>query len=114
MLGGTAVDAAMIVTLGRIYGISITTSNARTLVSSILKAAGWVMLSEAVVSYASSVFKALTAGFGSVAHRTAPRCGGRLRLVYCRPGCTLLFPAWRQLGQRVAQAGDHSDPGEDG
>ncbi len=66
VLGGTAVDAAMIVTLGRIYGIKITTSNARALVTSILKAAGWVMLSEAVVSYASSVFKALTAGFGSV------------------------------------------------
>ena len=67
VLGGTAVDAAMIVTLGRIYGIKITTSNARALITSILKAAGWVMLSEAVVSYASSVFKALTAGFGSVA-----------------------------------------------
>ena len=67
VLGGTAVDATMIVTLGRIYGIDITTSNARALVTSILKAAGWVMLSEAVVSYASSVFKALTAGFGSIA-----------------------------------------------
>lgn len=67
VLGGTAVDAAMVVTLGRIYGIDVTTSNARALVTSILKAAGWVMLSEAVVSYASSVFKALTAGFGSVA-----------------------------------------------
>lgn len=67
VLGGTAVDATMIVALGRIYGISITTSNARALVTSILKAAGWVMLSEAVVSYASSVFKALTVGFGSVA-----------------------------------------------
>ncbi|MEM8944158.1 MAG: GTP-binding protein [Planctomycetota bacterium] len=67
VLGGTAVDATMVVTLGRIYGISITTSNARALVTSILKAAGWVMLSEAVVSYASSVFKALTAGVGSVA-----------------------------------------------
>ncbi len=67
VLGGTAVDAAMVVTLGRIYGIRITTSNARALVTSIFKAAGWVMLSEVVVSYASSVFKALTAGFGSVA-----------------------------------------------
>lgn len=67
VLGGTAVDVAMVVTLGRIYGIDVTTSNARELVTSILKAAGWVMLSEAVVSYASSVFKALTAGFGSVA-----------------------------------------------
>jgi len=67
VLGGTAVDATMVVTLGRIYGINVTTSNARALVTSILKAAGWVMLSEAVVTYASSVFKALTVGFGGVA-----------------------------------------------
>jgi small GTP-binding protein len=67
VLGGTAIDATMVVTLGRIYGMSITTSNARDLVTSILKAAGWVMLSEAVVSYASSVFKALTVGIGTVA-----------------------------------------------
>ena len=67
VLGGTAVDAAMVVNLGRIYGIGMTTSNARALVTSILKAAGWVMLSEAVVSYASSVFKALTVGYGSIA-----------------------------------------------
>ena len=67
VLGGTAVDAAMVVTLGRIYGMGITTSNARDLVASILKAAGWVMASEFVVSYASSVFKALTVGYGTVA-----------------------------------------------
>ncbi len=67
ILGGTAVDATMVVTLGKIYGMNITTSNARALVTSILKAAGWVMLSEAVVSYASSVFKALTVGYGTVA-----------------------------------------------
>lgn len=67
VLGGTAVDATMVVTLGKIYGIDITLSNARGLVTSILKAAGWVMLSEAAVSYASSVFKALTVGIGSVA-----------------------------------------------
>ncbi len=67
VLGGTAVDATMVVMLGRIYGMNITTSNARALVTSILKAAGWVMLSEAAVSYASSVFKALTVGYGTVA-----------------------------------------------
>lgn len=67
VLGGTAVDATMVVTLGRIYGMNVTTANARDLVTSILKAAGWVMLSEAVVSYASSVFKALTVGIGTVA-----------------------------------------------
>ncbi len=67
VLGGSAVDAAMVVSLGRVYGISITTSNARSLVTGIFKAAGWVMLSEAMVSYASSAFKALTAGYGSLA-----------------------------------------------
>ena len=44
VLGGTAVDAVMVVTLGKIYGIEITTANARELVTSIVKAAGWVML----------------------------------------------------------------------
>jgi hypothetical protein len=66
VLGGTAVDVTMVVTLGRIYGIEITMANARDLVTSILKAAGWVMLGEAAVSYASSLFKGLTVGYGTV------------------------------------------------
>lgn len=66
VLGGTAVDAVMVVTLGSVYGIEITTANARELITSILKAAGWVMLSEAAVSYTSSFFKALTGGWGTL------------------------------------------------
>jgi len=66
VLGGTAVDVTMVVTLGKIYGIEITMANARDLVTSILKAAGWVMLGEAAVSYASSLFKGLTVGYGTV------------------------------------------------
>lgn len=66
VVGGMAVDATMVVTLGKVYGIQITTANARSLVTSILKAAGWVMLGEAVVSYASSFFKGLTLGAGTV------------------------------------------------
>ncbi|WP_425396653.1 DUF697 domain-containing protein [Aeoliella sp.] len=62
VLGGTAVDAAMVATLGKVYGIEMTTDNARALVTSILKAAGWVMAGEAVVSYISSFFKGLTWG----------------------------------------------------
>jgi small GTP-binding protein len=62
VLGGTAVDAAMVVNLGKVYGTEITMNNARELVTSILKAAGWVMVGEAVVSYASSFFKGLTWG----------------------------------------------------
>jgi small GTP-binding protein len=66
VLGGTAVDAVMVVTLGNVYGIEITTANARELITSILKAAGWVMLSEVAVSYTSSFFKAVTGGWGTV------------------------------------------------
>ena len=66
VLGGVAVDAAMVVTLGRIYGISITTNNAQSLAMSIGKSAGLVTLLEAGVSWASSAFKTLTVGFGTV------------------------------------------------
>jgi small GTP-binding protein len=66
VLGGTAVDAVMVVTLGNVYGIEITTANAKELIASILKAAGWMMLTEAAVSYTSSFFKAMTGGWGTV------------------------------------------------
>ncbi|MDC0936753.1 GTP-binding protein [Pirellulales bacterium] len=66
VLGGAAVDATMIVNLGRIYGIEVTTANARDLVTAILKAAGWVMLGEAVVHYSSSLFKAMTFGYSTL------------------------------------------------
>jgi uncharacterized protein (DUF697 family) len=66
VLGGVAIDATMVVTLGRIYGISISMKNARALATSIAKSAGIVTVFEALVSWASSAFKALTAGFGTV------------------------------------------------
>lgn len=67
VLGGAAVDVTMVVNLGKIYGIEITTANARNLVTAILKAAGWVMLGEAVVHYSSSLLKAMTLGYSTVA-----------------------------------------------
>ena len=67
VLGGAAVDVTMVVNLGKIYGIEVTTANARSLVTAILKAAGWVMLGEAVVHYASSFFKAVTFGYSTIA-----------------------------------------------
>jgi small GTP-binding protein len=66
VIGGIAVDATMVVTLGRIYGISISTNNARSLATSIAKSAGLVTIFEAAISWASSAFKALTVGFGTV------------------------------------------------
>jgi small GTP-binding protein len=66
VLGGSAIDVAMVVTLAEVYGIRFTRSNAAALITSILKAAGWVMLSEAAVHAASSIFKGLTLGYGTV------------------------------------------------
>jgi uncharacterized protein (DUF697 family) len=66
VIGGIAVDAAMVVTLGRIYGIQISSNNARSLATSIAKSAGLVTIFEAMVSWASSAFKALTVGLGTV------------------------------------------------
>ncbi len=66
LLGGSAVDITMVATLAKVYGIRLTTAGARSLVTSILTAAGWVMLAEAVVSVASSFFKGLTVGYGTV------------------------------------------------
>jgi small GTP-binding protein len=67
VLGGTVCDATMVATLGRIYGIPITTANARELVTSIIRAAGVVMGVEWLVHAASTLFKGLTLGFGTVA-----------------------------------------------
>ena len=66
VLGGSAVDAAMVVTLAHIYGLELSWVHARKLVTSILKAAGLVMLGELVVGVSSSIFKTLTIGYGTV------------------------------------------------
>ncbi len=60
--GGTAVDIAMVVTLGRIYGLEMAWQPAKDLVVAILKAAGWVMLGETMTHFLSSSLKVLTGG----------------------------------------------------
>lgn len=66
IVGGSAVDATMVVTLAHVYGMSLTWNNARRLIESILKAAGWVMLGEMATHIAASLFKGLTFGSGTV------------------------------------------------
>ena len=66
VLGGSAIDATMVLTLARVYGIPLTWVNARNLIESILKAAGWVMLGEAVSHVAYAVFTGLTLGAGKL------------------------------------------------
>lgn len=69
VLGGSAVDITMVVTLAHIYGLEMSWHHARKLIASILKAAGWVVggvALEYTVNLASSAFKALTAGYGTL------------------------------------------------
>lgn len=66
VLGGTAVDMTMVVTLAHIYGLELSTMHARSLIASIVKAAGWVMLGEMVTHILSSSFKGMTLGYGTV------------------------------------------------
>ncbi len=65
-LGGAAVDTTMVFTLAHIYGLEMSWTHARGLVTSIAKAAGWVMLAEVTTNLASMAFKALTVGYGTV------------------------------------------------
>jgi GTPase len=116
MLDVIGVDAAMVVTLGKIYGIEITAANAKDLVTSILKAAGWVMLGEAVVSYASSFFKGLTVGHSTVVSALPQGAAagygsyivGQAARVYFEQGAS-----WGQQGPKrvIAQILENTDRG---
>ncbi len=66
VLGGSAVDVTMVVTLAHVYGISLTWNNARKLIESIAKAAGWVVVGEMATHIAATLFKGLTFGTGTV------------------------------------------------
>jgi uncharacterized protein (DUF697 family) len=66
VLGGGAVDVAMVRALAHIYGIEMNWSNMEKLVGSILKAAGWVTLSEITTHAISWSVKAVTLGWGTV------------------------------------------------
>ncbi len=66
VLGGAVVDLTMVVTLAHIYGLEMSTMHARGLIASIVKAAGWVTLSEAATNILSSVLKGLTFGHATI------------------------------------------------
>ena len=69
IVGGSAVDVTMVVTLAHIYGLEMSWHHARRLIASIAKAAGWVaggVALEYTVHFFSAAFKALTAGYGAL------------------------------------------------
>ncbi len=66
VLGGSAVDVAMVFALSRIYGIRMSWANASALINAILLSAGGVTAVEMATHIAASVFKGLTLGAGTV------------------------------------------------
>jgi small GTP-binding protein len=65
LLGGSAVDISMVVTLAHIYGLDMTWAKARGLIESIGKAAGWMLAAEWATHVASAAFKVATLGWGT-------------------------------------------------
>ena len=65
VIGGLAVDALMVVTLSKVYGLNFSMSQARGLAKSIGAAGGVYALGE-LTNYGASLFKGLTLGFGTV------------------------------------------------
>jgi len=66
VLGGSAVDATMVATLAKVYGLDMSWMHARGLVTAIFKAAGWVLLAETVTHIASGAWKFMTVGYGTL------------------------------------------------
>jgi uncharacterized protein (DUF697 family) len=62
---GGVIDAAMVVTLGKVYGIDLNWIHARGLVKSIIKSAGWALLPDILTQVGSVLFKGLTLHAGA-------------------------------------------------
>ncbi|WP_254513229.1 YcjF family protein [Anatilimnocola floriformis] len=66
VMGGSAVDIAMILHLANLYGLEMTYQKASGLVWGIAKAAGWVSATEIITSGLISLFKTVTMGKGTL------------------------------------------------
>jgi GTP-binding protein Era len=65
VLGGSAIDIAMVLALSRVYGLEMSWMHARKLVASIFYAAGSVMLAELATSALASFMKGMTFGMST-------------------------------------------------
>jgi small GTP-binding protein len=66
VLGGVAIDGAMVATLARIYGLDMSWMHARKLAISIVQATGMVMAVDLAIHVGASAFKALSFGWGTL------------------------------------------------
>ena len=110
VLGGSAVDITMVVTLAHVYGLEMSWANARGLARSILAAAGWVTATEIRHSPGRQYLQRSDAGHRHGLDGDPPGRRRRIRIVYRRQGHKILFGARCVLGPRSAEDGDPTDP----
>lgn len=63
IVAGSALDVTLVATLSRIYGLELTWAHAKGLATSIVKAAGWLMLAELATNWTSSALKGVLIGY---------------------------------------------------
>jgi len=66
VLGGSAVDLGMVLSLSKVYGLEMSKKHALGLVKSIAQSCGWVVAGEATTHVLVGIFKTLTVGYGTV------------------------------------------------
>ncbi len=113
VIGGSAVDATMVVTLAHIYGLEMSWAHAKGLARSILKAAGWMVAAELAVDVASGLFKGLTLGAGTVLTAIPQGAAAGYGSYIVGPGGEVLLRARGVVGRRSAQDGDPPHPRPD-
>jgi GTPase len=112
VFSGVAIDAAMIVTLGAVYGLELSWTHAR--VGHLDRQSGWLDDGECRGDDAGCVgIQSAHGRQGHAAHRTPPRSRGRLWVVHRRPGRAVLLRARLKLGDRRPQGRGAIDPSRD-
>ena len=102
VLGGSAVDVSMVVTLAHIYGLEMSWVHARKLLTSIGKAAGWItaaVLAEWTINVLAGTLKAATLGTGTAITAVPQGAVAGVRIVYRRPGRKVLLRTRCLVGQ---------------
>jgi len=65
IIGGSVSDGTMVVALAQVYGLEMSWKHAKELITTIGKAAGWVVLGETISHIGFGLFKGATLGFGT-------------------------------------------------
>ena len=109
IVSGIAIDALMVVTLSRVYGLNFSMAQARNLSKAIGKAAGWFALGE-LTSWGGQFHKSGNRFIGDSRNRDSSRCRRRIQLVHYWPSCQEVFRARWIVGTGIGQVGRYRYP----